>query len=328
MAGALFGPFGRHELTQEVVTLGRYPINTIVLPDPLASGNHAEIRPEGSGYVLLDLGSSNGTTLNGQRLLAQTPQLLQSGDVIDIGTTSLRVELAVALLPPTIRANEAAPGAFAPTQHVAAPAHHSATPDAPAPASQYHAPGGPPPAYAPPIPALVPPPVLPPPPAAKKSSARRILLIVGGILTLVLLACVVGGVLVGKAIYAHTPEGVANAYYSNLESLDYSSAYQDLDTVNQQLFTFEAQQHSLADGSQFFAVLFSCLDRQFGGVTTFSTTLLKQNNSAATVRVEASRPRARYTDTIGLIPEQGNWRIALFELPPGQQCATITPGQQ
>ncbi len=55
---------------------------------------------------------------------------------------------------------------------------------------------------------------------------------------------------------------------------------------------------------------------------------LKQNNSAATVQVGVSRPRTRSTETMGLLPEQGNWRIALFELPPGQQCASITPGQQ
>jgi len=316
MAGSLLGPFGRRQLSSEVMTIGRYPINRLVLNDVQASGKQAEIRPEGSGYVLIDLGSTNGTQLNGQRLLAQTPRALHSGDVITIGATSLTVELAPSPLPPTMRANAPKSSAFAPTQRVAAPAPLAAAPEAPTSAP-------PPPAYTPP-----PPIVLASPPAPQKSPARRVLLIVGGSLAVVLVACVALGVIVVKAIYARTPEGVVTVYYSALENLDYSSAYSSLDTYNQQIFTLAAQDEHKGDGTQFFTSLFSCLDFQFGPVRDFSTTLLKQTNSMAAVRVNVTRQREKYMDTIGLIPDQGNWRIALFELPPGQQCATSPFGQQ
>src|SRR5690348_3224202 len=113
MGGAVIGPFGRYELGAEVVTIGRAPTNKVVINDGQASGRHAEIRPEGTGYVLVDLGSTNGTTLNGHRLQAQVPQALRGGDVITIGAASISVELAALL--PTERAGPPAQGAYAPT---------------------------------------------------------------------------------------------------------------------------------------------------------------------------------------------------------------------
>jgi hypothetical protein len=60
-----------------------------VLQDPQASSHHAEIRPDAQGYLLVDLNSRNGTFVNEQRLMAQTPRLLISGDVVRIGATQL-----------------------------------------------------------------------------------------------------------------------------------------------------------------------------------------------------------------------------------------------
>ncbi len=71
-----------------VVALGRDATNTVPLDDPTVSRNHALIRMVGrEQYYLIDVGSRNGSFLNDRRI--STPKLLQSGDVIAIGSTSL-----------------------------------------------------------------------------------------------------------------------------------------------------------------------------------------------------------------------------------------------
>ncbi len=88
--GSLVLPTGdRVSLGNSVVTFGRLPESTVVLADPNASRNHAEIRPTPSGYQLVDLGSTNGTKLNGA---AVTEHLLADGDEITFGTTVVRFE--------------------------------------------------------------------------------------------------------------------------------------------------------------------------------------------------------------------------------------------
>lgn len=53
---------------QERLTIGRDKSNDIVLDDPDVSGNHAEIRKEGSSFFLVEMGSTNGTFVNGQKV--------------------------------------------------------------------------------------------------------------------------------------------------------------------------------------------------------------------------------------------------------------------
>ena len=59
----------------------------IVVQDPEASRQHARVRPMNGGLELTDLGSANGTIVNGQRI--ERPAQLVDGDVIKIGRTSL-----------------------------------------------------------------------------------------------------------------------------------------------------------------------------------------------------------------------------------------------
>lgn len=73
-------------LGEYVVTIGRLPECTITLGDPNASRHHAEIRPHGAGYVLHDLGSTNGTEVNGVRI---TEHELVDGDVVVFGATRI-----------------------------------------------------------------------------------------------------------------------------------------------------------------------------------------------------------------------------------------------
>jgi pSer/pThr/pTyr-binding forkhead associated (FHA) protein len=69
--------------------IGRSPDSTIVVADPRASRRHAEIRPSGHGFVVNDLGSMNGTVVNGA---AVREHVLQDGDEVRIGSTTLRFE--------------------------------------------------------------------------------------------------------------------------------------------------------------------------------------------------------------------------------------------
>ena len=90
MQASLNGPGGqRTDLPLDALSIGRAPDNRMVLQDAQASSHHAEIRPDTQGYLLVDLNSRNGTFVNDQRLMAQTPRLLISGDVIRVGETRL-----------------------------------------------------------------------------------------------------------------------------------------------------------------------------------------------------------------------------------------------
>ena len=83
--GTLQLPSGeRLTLAEEVVTIGRMPGSTITLSDPNVSRNHAEIKPVGSGYVVVDLKSTNGTRVNGSRIASHD---LLDGDKISFGNT-------------------------------------------------------------------------------------------------------------------------------------------------------------------------------------------------------------------------------------------------
>ncbi len=72
------------------VVIGRTPGADIVIADDFISSQHARVVPSGEDAVLEDLGSTNGTVLNGQRLTA--PQQLRPGDAIDIGSVKLKVD--------------------------------------------------------------------------------------------------------------------------------------------------------------------------------------------------------------------------------------------
>ena len=77
-------------LLDEVCTLGRHSTNTLALPDTKLSKHHAEIRraPDGQ-YLLRDLGSLNGTLVNGARVQLHT---LADGDEITAGAARLRFQ--------------------------------------------------------------------------------------------------------------------------------------------------------------------------------------------------------------------------------------------
>ena len=71
--------------------LGRAPTSTILLDHPMVSRRHAEIRSDGMGAEIADMGSANGTRVNDTELPVKEWRSLHSGDLIEIGPFSIRV---------------------------------------------------------------------------------------------------------------------------------------------------------------------------------------------------------------------------------------------
>ncbi len=78
-----------HNLTGDLVTIGRYTGNTIVIADEEISRHHARLTRTADGYTIEDLGSSNGLFVNSVRVTH--PVLLSSGDLVRLGTSVVMV---------------------------------------------------------------------------------------------------------------------------------------------------------------------------------------------------------------------------------------------
>jgi hypothetical protein len=72
-------------------TLGRSRQCDVVVDDANVSRTHAELRPRGGSWVLTDLGSTNGSSVNGRRIDA--PTVVRPGDEIELGTATMKFEL-------------------------------------------------------------------------------------------------------------------------------------------------------------------------------------------------------------------------------------------
>jgi hypothetical protein len=71
------------ELAQEEITIGRDISNRLVINDPEVSRRHARLTSQSGGYVIEDLGSTNGTFVDGQKLMG--PHLLRPGQTVMFG---------------------------------------------------------------------------------------------------------------------------------------------------------------------------------------------------------------------------------------------------
>ena len=74
---------------EDVTVLGRSPEADVLLDDPYASEFHMRLVAQENGMVLHDLGSTNGTYVNGRRVTA--PTTLRRGDTIQVGKTVMEV---------------------------------------------------------------------------------------------------------------------------------------------------------------------------------------------------------------------------------------------
>jgi pSer/pThr/pTyr-binding forkhead associated (FHA) protein len=89
--GSLVLPSGeRIYIGDAPVSIGRLPECTIAVNDSNISRRHAEVRAGTTAYVVVDLGSTNGTMLNGIKTTGE--QRLSDGDIISVGSTHLRFE--------------------------------------------------------------------------------------------------------------------------------------------------------------------------------------------------------------------------------------------
>lgn len=78
----------RHDLVGKVLRVGREGVNDIVLEDVGVSRTHARIERRADGWVLMDVGSTNGTLLNNQKLSGI--RSLQNGDQLRFGSVILK----------------------------------------------------------------------------------------------------------------------------------------------------------------------------------------------------------------------------------------------
>jgi len=190
-------------LSRTPVILGREEGVGITIHDPEISRRHARISWQEGGHVIEDLGSTNGTMLNGVPITG--PQRLAPGDMIGMGQTLLEFQwqpVAPAPQPPSMPAAvtpppyPSAPAAAAPPPYPSAPAWQQPPPPPPPPAppraAYPAAPPSPPPVPGParaPYPAAPPVPPMPAPAMQQQRSSTSCVLIGCGIL--VVLALVV-----------------------------------------------------------------------------------------------------------------------------------------
>ena len=80
------------DISSPEIQIGKGPRNDIVLADPAVSTAHATIKFDGQNYIVSDLGSRNGTFVNGERVSG--PRQLQHGDLIGLGLSKLTFRLA------------------------------------------------------------------------------------------------------------------------------------------------------------------------------------------------------------------------------------------
>jgi dipeptidyl aminopeptidase/acylaminoacyl peptidase len=86
------GPFAGRiiALPDQMVSIGRAPDNDVVVGDPATSGHHGRIEVRNGSFWISDLGSTNGTQVNGEPVIERQ---LSDGDMIAIGQNTLRFSL-------------------------------------------------------------------------------------------------------------------------------------------------------------------------------------------------------------------------------------------
>ena len=330
MEATLNGPSGRTVLGPAEITVGRLSSNQVMVNDPKASSRHATIRQAGQSYSITDLGSTNGTFVNEQKLSPNAPYTLNPGDRIRIGDTTFTYEVTGApAIAPTVYGSPGQGQGYDPT--VAAASPYANNPGylpaeaAAAPYSQYEA--SPPPAYQPPpdyqvagaqSPYVMPPApyspygspaqpayVTPAPgvpavvtPAGKRNNRKlwTILGIVGGVVVLAIIASVVLAVVANSS----NPTKTLQAYCDGLRNGDYQTAYNQLSNTIQGQVT-ETQ---FADSNRQAA-------NTAGGISSCTVNSVNQSGSSATGQITFNTgSNQSVVDVYNLINDNGTWKIS------------------
>jgi FHA domain len=339
---ALNGPFGQTILGSGSVTIGRSSDNQIVLNDPQASSRHAEVRPEGEGYVISDLGSTNGTFINQRRLTPNVPYVLKPTDLIRIGSTEFTYwandnqqdDATIAANPGQWNASS-----YAPTVGVAPAAYPpNYNPDAPAyppanypqqgfqqPPANYPQQGYPPPEYAnygtPPQQPYAPPiqpgqfdqpgqsgitapgrPVQPP----RKS---RLGLWIALIIVLLVVIIAAGGAYL--YVNRSTPTKTLQAYCDAIETNNPQEAYNQLSAQAQSRTTLQR-----------FTTTFNTAEQLLnsppvGGIKTCTASNVQENGTSATgtIVITVNNTSRSIPVNESLVNESGTWKISTVNRP-------------
>lgn len=111
-------PVQVHDLEQPTIRIGRDEDMDIMIDNPSVSRSHVEFRNEDGGWVVEDLGSSNGTFLGGERIQTACP--IEAGDEIGIGKFSIVFDKVVggAAPPPEPAKTRPAIAGFEGTTHI------------------------------------------------------------------------------------------------------------------------------------------------------------------------------------------------------------------
>jgi predicted component of type VI protein secretion system len=187
------------DLNKSVVNIGREANNDIVLEDSQVSRHHVRLTQQGVGYVIEDMGSTNGTFVNGQRMVGA--KSLEVGDVLGLGDTVVLKVMGGAEAGETLVAAHAQPQP-APTT-ISTPSTFSAPPppppsfSAPPPPPSFGAPAAPPSFGAPPP---------PPPPAVQKKGPNWLVLGCGCLVVLCIAVTLIG-------VYLYNNPGPLNALF-------------------------------------------------------------------------------------------------------------------
>jgi adenylate cyclase len=159
-------------------SLGRHPNNTIQLLDKIVSKEHCILEQRDGHFVLRDLGSLNGTYVNGERVRGET--MLKHGDEIALGSTRARYDDGAGIAPPpppvgpgAVQHALGAPWSQGPLpssvpHQPVAPPQPGGAPSNPRPGAYGYPPSVPQPAPLPPPPARIPPPLTPGAPPANR----------------------------------------------------------------------------------------------------------------------------------------------------------------
>lgn len=334
MEAALNSPFGQTVLGPRGVTIGRSPDNQIVLNDPQASSHHAEVHPEGEGYVISDLGSTNGTFVNQQRLTSNVPYTLKPADLVRIGSTEFTYsandnqqdDATVANSPGEWNASSyaptvgIAPAAYPPNYNPGAPAYpppvnypQQGYQQPPANSPQQGYPPSPPnyPNYDTPPQQSYAPPVQPgqfnqpgqpgiTAPGQPVQPARKSRL--GLWIALLVLAFVIIAGAVGAYLYVNrsTPDKTLTAYCTAIKNGDAQGAYD-------QLSTRAKSKTSVAQISQALQIINSPL---IGGIKDCTFSNVQENGSTATATVTITPNKGKALNAPAqLLDENGTWKV-------------------
>ena len=304
MEAALNSPYGRTILGPAGMTIGRSPDNQLVVNDPQASSHHAQIYPDGQGYLLVDLGSTNGTFVNEQRLISHSPRMLNAGDVLRIGNASFSYEAIGAP-----QDGQIAPGQYGGPAYEQTIIGYNPVPQAsqqpypqqpqqgyPQQSPDYQ--GYTPPAQQPyaPAPGQV---GFPGYPATAVQSQKKSRLGLWIALIVIVLLVAAGGV--GGYVYLNrsTPEKTITTYCNALQSGDYQTAYNQLSSSLTSKFT-ESQ----------FAQLSQIGFAAVGGLKSCTVSNVQENGSTATGTITATFGNGKtQSSPISLVNQNGTWKL-------------------